>query len=39
MAESMEFTRKEFPFLRREIDGHPIVYLDKINHSETAVCH
>ncbi len=28
MTDDLAFTRAEFPFLRRQIDGHPITYLD-----------
>jgi cysteine desulfurase/selenocysteine lyase len=38
MAVSMDFTRKEFPFLRREIDGHPIVYLDNASTTPKPQC-
>ena len=38
MADSLEFTRKEFPFLRREIDGRPIVYLDSASTSPKPQC-
>jgi cysteine desulfurase/selenocysteine lyase len=38
MADSLEFTRKDFPFLRREIDGRPIVYLDSASTSPKPQC-
>ena len=38
MADSLEFTRKEFPFLRREIDSRPIVYLDSASTSPKPQC-
>jgi len=34
----MDFTRKEFPFLLREIDGHPIVYLDNASTTPKPQC-
>ncbi|MBM2824687.1 MAG: Cysteine desulfurase [Dehalococcoidales bacterium] len=32
------FTRKEFPFLSREIDGHPIIYLDSASTTPKPQC-
>ncbi len=32
------FTRNEFPFLRREIDGHPIIYLDSASTTPKPQC-
>lgn len=38
MAISLEFTRNEFPFLNRKIDGNPIIYLDSASTSPKPQC-
>ena len=38
MTDSLSFTRKEFPFLRRKIDGNQIIYLDSASTAPKPQC-
>ena len=38
MTDSLSFTRKEFPFLRRKIDGKGIIYLDSASTAPKPQC-
>jgi len=38
MSDSLSFTRKEFPFLRRQIDGNQIIYLDSASTAPKPQC-
>ena len=38
MTGPLAFTRAEFPFLRRKIDGHPIIYLDSASTTPKPQC-